>query len=90
MKFNLNPPSFPIVVVIWDDAKIDNTEIKRADAVYKHCLYSTVGFLLSDEPDGLVLSTDYHEDSDEVRSVMSIPRGMIKRIIYVRNKPKTS
>jgi len=67
-----------IVEVKWQDAWIDTTDMKIKKAKkLKPCIRSTIGYLVEDSGDWLVLSTDKFEKGKEISAPMVIPRGMI-------------
>jgi hypothetical protein len=70
-----------VVEVRWGDAWVDTADILLADAKkLKPIMRSTVGWLVADNENGLILSTDiFHseEDSKYVNTIMVIPKGMI-------------
>jgi|TARA_X000001388_G_scaffold47116_1_gene33720 hypothetical protein len=70
-----------IVEVKWDDAWIDTEDVLISEAKkLKAVSRSTVGWLVSDNENELILATDmYHNDKDKeyVNAIMVIPKGMI-------------
>jgi len=67
-----------IVEVKWQDAWIDTGDMKMAKAKkLKPIIRSTIGYLVEDSGDWLVLSTDKFEKGKEISAPMVIPRGMI-------------
>jgi hypothetical protein len=68
-----------VVEVLWGDAWVDTDDITVAKAVKSKPVYRrTVGFLVADNEDGLVLVTDCFEDNEkEVNTPMFIPHGMV-------------
>ena len=67
------------VEVIWDDAHVSTgeTTVKKAQKV-KPIRTSTVGYLVADNDDGLVIATDtYPKDKKTARIINFIPHGMI-------------
>ena len=69
-----------VVEVLWGDAWIDVCDISVTKAkTLKPVMRTTVGFLVADNDDGLVLVTDKYEDDEKnVNTPMFIPHGMIK------------
>ena len=67
-----------VVEVKWHDAWIgtDDLKIKKAKKL-KPVIRSTVGYLVSDNEDWLVLSTDKFKKGKEISAPMVIPKGMI-------------
>ena len=70
-----------VIEVKWEDAWIDTDDILITKAKkLKPIMRSTVGWLVADNENGLILSTDiFHseEDSKYVNTIMVIPKGMI-------------
>ena len=70
-----------VVEVKWADAWIDTEDILISDAKsLKPVMRSTVGWLVSDNENEIILSTDiYHslKEREYVNSIMVIPKGMI-------------
>ena len=70
---------FPLVIVTWVDAATDNgwTDTDEAhDFTPPECM--TVGYLLADKPDHVVLAQSH--GGDEMGNRWTIPRGMISLI----------
>jgi hypothetical protein len=69
-----------IVIVSWDDAWIDTEDftIKKAKKM-KGVLRHTVGWLVDENEEGIVLCTDYYEKkSDGFNTPMFIPWGWVR------------
>tara|TARA_R110000751_G_scaffold246282_1_gene346256 strand:+ start:254 stop:532 length:279 start_codon:yes stop_codon:yes gene_type:complete len=70
-----------VIEVKWEDAWIDTDDILIADAKkLKSILRSTVGWLVADNENELILSTDiFHskKESQYVNAIMVVPKGMI-------------
>ena len=70
-----------MIEVKWDDAWIDTEDVLIADAKkLKPISRSTVGWLVADNENELILSTDmYHNEKDKeyVNAIMVIPKGMV-------------
>lgn len=70
-----------LVVVTWDDAFIDTDDFRMKDAkkakgVKRH----TVGWLIKEKKEGLVLATDYYQKKkDGFAAMMFIPWGWITK-----------
>ena len=69
--------------VEWEDAWIDTEDhlIDEAKKL-KHILRSSVGYLVDDNDNEIILSTDrYHskKEKEYVNAVMVIPKGMVTR-----------
>ena len=70
-----------VVEVKWGDAWVDTADILLADAIkLKPIMRSTVGWLVADNENELILSTDiFHskKESQYVNAIMVVPKGMI-------------
>lgn len=68
-----------VVAVTWGDAFIDTEDFDKKDAKKtKPVMRTTVGFLIAENDEGLVLATDeYKKKSDGVNAKMFIPWGMV-------------
>ena len=82
-----------VIEVQWEDAWIDTDDILITDAKkLKSILRSTVGWLVADNENELILSTDiFHseEDSKYVNTIMVVPKGMIVEYWEYETKLKT-
>ena len=72
----------PLVMIDWEDAKLIDSEATWVDAdaetKYEALVVRTVGFVLSDTPEGVILT---HSLSPVVMAPRDqIPRGMIRKI----------
>ena len=72
-----------IMQVAWEDAWIDTEDhlLEEAEKL-KPVLRSSVGYLVADNENEIILSTDrYHSKHEKkyVNSVMVIPKGMVTR-----------
>jgi len=72
-----------VLEVKWEDAWIDTEDHLISDArKLKPVLRSSVGYLVADNDNEIILCTDrYHSKKDEeyVNAVMVIPKGMVTR-----------
>ena len=70
-----------VIEVQWEDAWIDTDDILITDAKkLKSILRSTVGWLVADNENELILSTDIFHSKKErqyVNAIMVVPKGMI-------------
>ena len=68
-----------IAEVVWGDAWIDTDDISiKKAAKLKPIKRSTVGYLVAENKECIVLSTDYfHKDKKQVSAPMIIPWGWI-------------
>lgn len=72
-------------VVTWEDCKALDTElwaekVKDGAFVWVPYIVETVGFLLYDGPEGVVV-TDSWTDADHTGQRTQIPRGMIRSMV---------
>ena len=68
-----------IVVVNWLDPSYGDDEMTLADAIaLEPCSMTTVGFLLADTPDKLVLAGTVMPDG--YRSVLCVPRAVVVKM----------
>ena len=74
-----------IVEVRWDDAWIDTEDYDIEEAkLLKPIRRTTVGFLVAEREDALVLCTDKFEKDDKcINAPMVIPKGMIVNYWYL-------
>ena len=68
-----------ILEVKWDDAWIDTDDyLKKDSEKLKPIRRTTVGFLIADREDAIVMCTDiYEKDSKHINAPMVIPKGMV-------------
>ena len=82
-----------VIEVKWEDAWIDTDDILIADAKkLKSILRSTIGWLVADNENELILSTDiFHskKESQYVNAIMVVPKGMIVEYWEYETKLKT-
>ena len=80
-----------VVEVKWQDAWISTEDMKLAKAKkLKPVIRSTVGFLVEDAGDWIVLSTDYYEKGKEINAPMVIPKGMVVEYWEYEDVPRES
>ena len=70
------------VEVLWDDAESDASWSEVPLAPLKPTLALTIGFLVVDEPDYILVADTYfmETDSKTISNTTKIPRAMIKEI----------
>jgi hypothetical protein len=83
------PP--PLVMVVWEDAQcLDSTpwvEMPETPVTYKPMLITTVGFLLHQSDEGLIITGSWHPDQTAPRD--QVPRGMVREVKFLEPvKPK--
>ncbi len=67
-----------VAEVRWADAWISTSDIKIKKAKkLKPIIRSTVGWLVSDSDNQIVLCTDTFEKGNEINAPMVIPKGMV-------------
>lgn len=81
-----------IAEVVWEDAfapDVHSTWVDRQTGkyVWKPWLARTVGFVLYDGPEGVVL-TDSLGGDDQTGQRQQIPRGMIREFNILGSQPK--
>jgi hypothetical protein len=78
---------FPIVLVIWEDARTqDGGPWVGREVEYKPYLVHQVGFLIKDSPEGIIISQAVAPEALGVPD--QIPRGMIRSLKYLRKNYK--
>ena len=67
-----------IAIIHWVDAWIDTVDLEVSQAKNQKAVKrSTVGYLVSQNEEGVLLATDVYASGKEVNSPMFIPWGMI-------------
>lgn len=67
--------------VLWKDAWIDPQDYSLSKAkTQKPIERYTIGYLVDESEERLVLATDYFVEGSDVNSLIVIPTGMIKKI----------
>jgi len=67
-----------IAVIHWVDAWVDTVDLEISLAKSQKAVKrSTVGYLVSENDEGVLLATDLYAGGKEVNSPMFIPWGMI-------------
>lgn len=78
----------PLILVIWEDAtELDATAwVHETAHAYKpnEAIIHSIGFLLSESPHGVVISSAWSEDGQMVARREQIPRGMIRKITRLK------
>jgi hypothetical protein len=75
----------PMVLVTWEDAttRDDGTWVEHADKQeYKPQIMHTVGFLLYEGKEGVIVTDTWNEDQMSPRD--QIPRGMIRKLTRLK------
>lgn len=73
----------PIVLVIWEDAKVLTEGAWATNQEYEYTphMVSQVGFLLLDVPEGIHITEAWHPEL--IGPVEQIPRGMIRKLTFL-------
>lgn len=67
-----------VVECLWEDAFIDTSDMKLKKArKLRPVVRSTIGYLVSDNKDCLILATDKFKKGNHISAPMVIPKGMI-------------
>lgn len=83
-EFNIK---FDLVEVTWDDASsLEHGWVDPAEEKVVPQLVKTVGFLIREEPDYIVIAST--TDGTWVNGRFQIPRGMVKAMKPLRKKRK--
>jgi hypothetical protein len=75
---------YPLVLVDWTDAESEDSwsDLSTFDGVLP--VVRTVGFLLIDSQDSIVVAQNFDPKNTQVSMVMTIPKGMIIRRMDLR------
>lgn len=80
---------FDLVEVWWDDASDMEAGWTTTLEKPKHALALSVGFLIHDSKDHLVIALDTDEEGAH-NGRSQIPRGMVKKVKVLRKKDKNA
>lgn len=75
----------PLVYVEWEDAHEKDLEsgwVHATEHVYEPVIVRQVGYLLTDVPQGVILTASWHPDFTGPRT--TIPRGMIVKLCPIK------
>lgn len=74
----------PLAMVEWEDASLLDTEpwVDNEEQKYDAKLFLQVGFVLYDGKEGVILTAAWSPDKIATRE--QIPRGMIRKITYIK------
>jgi hypothetical protein len=74
----------PLVMVTWEDATVldDAAWCDKTEHTYKAKMFISVGFLLYDGKEGLILTSAWSPDMVAARD--QIPRGMVRKVQKLR------
>jgi len=80
----LPPAAPPLVLVQWEDAtlKDDGPWADNKDHTYEPKLFISVGFLLFEGKEGVILTSAWSPDTVAARD--QIPRGMVRKITRLK------
>ena len=79
-----------VIMVHWYDAVSDNSWLKIDDVHPSTGLTQSVGFLVKETKEAIVLSHTYDPDSSHVNGTMEIPKALIKKRRTLWTKKKKS
>ena len=70
---------FPIAEILWEDAWIETKDFSIKDALtFKPVIRSTVGYLIKETEECVILATDlYEKEKDQANTPMIIPWSAI-------------
>jgi hypothetical protein len=78
----------PLVLVVWEDATELDTTAWVQDMTHDYqpdqAIVHSVGFLLHESRAGVVLTSAWCEDGQQVARREQIPKGMIRKITRLR------
>lgn len=75
---------YPLYVVVWDDAESEVTWQEEPLQPLEPSLCTSIGFLIRDEPDRILIADSYFPGTRTISNTIKIPRGMIKEMYEVR------
>jgi hypothetical protein len=76
-------PHPDLVLVEWEDARtLGGPWVTNEAMVYRPHIVQQVGFLMSDTPEGVILTQAWHPEL--VAAPDQIPRGMIRKIVPIQ------
>lgn len=73
-----------MVLVVWEDAGSTDDAVwvtNKGKREYEPIIHRQLGFLLADDPAGIIISSTYNESL--LACPDQIPRGMIRSISYL-------
>lgn len=74
---------YPLYVVIWDDAESEVSWQEEPLEPLSACLCTSIGFLVRDEPDRILIADSYFPGTKTISNTIKIPRGMVKEMYEV-------
>ena len=73
------------VIVVWMDAWTEDCDQVRNEIDHNPLETHSIGFLVRADEVGVTIAMDsYPSSSEDIRNVMFIPRGMIRKVIYLK------
>ena len=78
---------YPLFVVIWDDAESEVSWQEEPLEPLAPCLCTSIGFLVRDEPDRILIADSYFPGTRTISNTIKIPRGMIREMYEIRATP---
>lgn len=80
---------YPLYVVVWDDAESEVSWQEEPLQPLEPCLCTSIGFLVRDEPDRILIADSYFPGTRTISNTIKIPRGMIREMYEVTISKKT-
>ena len=74
---------YPLFVVIWDDAESEVSWQEEPLEPLAACLCTSIGFLIRDEPDRILIADSYFPGTRTISNTIKIPRGMVKEMYEI-------
>lgn len=84
----MKPKDFPLILVEWLDAVSSNGWELYEETTNSPHLISTVGYLIKESEDSVLLAMAKDEESDNFNCTFVIPKGMVKEIKLLTVKKK--
>jgi|TARA_R110000824_G_scaffold22432_8_gene82110 hypothetical protein len=84
LSLDLEKP-IPPVIIFWNDAWGEDNSVDLKDIDNNPILTTSIGWLLVEDEIGVTISMDsYPSMPKDFRSTAHIPRGMITKIVYLK------
>ena len=74
---------YALYVVVWDDAESEVSWQEEPLEPLTACLCTSIGFLIRDEPDRILIADSYFPGTKTISNTIKIPRGMIREMYEV-------
>ena len=82
-KVSSTSTPLPLVLVEWEDALLSQEQVKITDVKEELSLNIRLGFLLKITRKNLVLAHEWVPRSGEVREIITIPYGWVKKLVFL-------